>query len=41
MERFQKRRDEMIARLQGDTPSYERMEEVGGLSQDVLRRVSQ
>ena len=31
MEKFQKRKDEMIAWLQGDNPSYKRMEEVEGL----------
>ncbi len=40
LERFQKRRDEMIAGLQGDTPSYKRMEEVKGLLQDGLGRVN-
>ena len=40
MERFQKRRDEMIAWLQGDPPSYKRMEEVEGLPQDVLGRIN-
>jgi len=40
MERFQKRRDEMIVWLQGDAPSYKRMEEVGGLPQDMLGRIN-
>ena len=31
MEKFQKRRDEMVAWLQGDTPFYKRTEEVEGL----------
>jgi murein DD-endopeptidase MepM/ murein hydrolase activator NlpD len=39
LERFRKRRDEMIAALQGDTPSHKRMEEVKRLSQDELGRV--
>jgi len=38
LERFQKRRDEMIAALQGGSPSDKRMEEVKGLSQDGLGR---
>jgi hypothetical protein len=41
MERFQKRRDEMIMWLQGDNPSYKRMEEVEGWPQDMLGRLSQ
>ncbi len=40
MEKFQKRRDEMVVWLQGDTPSYKRTEEVEGLSQDVLEKVN-
>jgi murein DD-endopeptidase MepM/ murein hydrolase activator NlpD len=39
LEGFEKRRDEMIAGLEGDTPFYKRMEEVIGLSQDGLGRV--
>ena len=41
MERFQKRRDEMVTWLQGDHPSYKRMEEVEGWPQDMLGRLSQ
>lgn len=33
MERFQKRKDDMIASLQGEAPYYKRMEEVGGVPQ--------
>jgi murein DD-endopeptidase MepM/ murein hydrolase activator NlpD len=40
MERFQKRRDEVIAWLQGNTPSNKRIEEIEGLSQNVLGRVN-
>jgi murein DD-endopeptidase MepM/ murein hydrolase activator NlpD len=40
MERFRKRRDEMVAWLQGEAPSYQGTEEVEGLLQDVLGRVS-
>jgi murein DD-endopeptidase MepM/ murein hydrolase activator NlpD len=36
MEEFQKRRDKMIAWLQGDNPYSERVEEVERLPQDVL-----
>jgi murein DD-endopeptidase MepM/ murein hydrolase activator NlpD len=39
LEKFKKRRDEMIAALRGDAPSYQRMEEVKGLSQDGLGRM--
>jgi len=41
IKRFQKRRDEMITWLQGDHPSYKRMEEVEGWPQDMLGRLSQ
>jgi len=40
-EEFQKRRNEMLAVLQGDHPSYRRMEMVEGWPQDVLGRVRQ
>ena len=40
MERFQKRKDEMITWLQGDLPFSKRMEEVEGLPQDVLGKIT-
>lgn len=40
MEKFRKRRDEMLAWLQGDAPSSQKTEEVEGLLRDVLGRVS-
>ncbi len=40
MERFQKRKDEMITWLQGDFPFSKRIEEVEGLPQDVLGRIN-
>jgi murein DD-endopeptidase MepM/ murein hydrolase activator NlpD len=39
-ERFQRRRDEVVVWLEGDTPSCKRIEEIEGLSQNVLGRVS-
>jgi len=41
MERFQKRKDEMMERLQGDTPFLEEKKELEGRSQDMLGRMSQ
>jgi murein DD-endopeptidase MepM/ murein hydrolase activator NlpD len=41
MERFQKRKDEMMERLQGDTPFLEEKKELEGWPQDMLGRVSQ
>ena len=41
MERFQKRKDEMMERLQGDTPSLEEKKALEGWSQDMLGRMSQ
>jgi hypothetical protein len=40
MEGFQRRRDEVIAWLQGDTPSNKRAEKIEGLTQDALGRES-
>jgi murein DD-endopeptidase MepM/ murein hydrolase activator NlpD len=40
MEKFQKRRDEIMTWLQGDKPFSQRIEEVEGLSQNMLGRVN-
>ncbi len=40
MERFQKRKDEMITWLQGNSPFSKRIEQVEGLPQDVLGRIN-